>query len=86
MTFLFFLTQNLGKTVYFNTESTHNIVGCDFAGIVEEIGSEVPEGDRKIGERVAGFVYGSKLCFQHIIITLPSPMFSRSDTDIMVSF
>jgi NADPH:quinone reductase-like Zn-dependent oxidoreductase len=34
------------------------IIGCDYAGIVEEIGLEVPEGTRKIGERVAGFVFG----------------------------
>ncbi|KAI0059165.1 dehydrogenase [Artomyces pyxidatus] len=34
------------------------VSGCDFAGIVEEIGSAVPEGVRTIGERVAGFVRG----------------------------
>jgi NADPH:quinone reductase-like Zn-dependent oxidoreductase len=36
------------------------IVGCDFAGIVEEIGSEVPAGSRNIGERIAGMVHGSE--------------------------
>jgi NADPH:quinone reductase-like Zn-dependent oxidoreductase len=77
-----FLTQTPGKTVEFNTQSNHNIVGCDFAGIVEEIGSEVPEGVRKIGERVAGFVHGSELCFQHTTITSPSPLFRRTETDI----
>lgn len=35
---------------------TGAIVGCDFAGTVEEIGTGVPPGIRTIGERVAGFV------------------------------
>jgi NADPH:quinone reductase-like Zn-dependent oxidoreductase len=34
------------------------IVGSDFAGVVEEIGPEVPVGLRKKGERVAGFIHG----------------------------
>ncbi|TFY65727.1 hypothetical protein EVG20_g5371 [Dentipellis fragilis] len=34
------------------------IVGSDFSGTVVEIGNEVPEGLRHIGERVAGFVHG----------------------------
>jgi hypothetical protein len=34
------------------------VVGCDFAGTVEEIGPEVPVGLRKKGERVAGFIHG----------------------------
>jgi NADPH:quinone reductase-like Zn-dependent oxidoreductase len=34
------------------------IAGCDFSGIVEEIGSNVPQGLRSIGERVAGLVLG----------------------------
>jgi len=34
------------------------IVGCDFVGLVEEIGPGVPEGLRHVGERVAGFVHG----------------------------
>ncbi|KAI0322793.1 dehydrogenase [Amylostereum chailletii] len=34
------------------------IVGCDFSGIVQYIGPEVPVGLRTIGERVAGFVHG----------------------------
>ncbi|KAJ7910296.1 chaperonin 10-like protein [Mycena leptocephala] len=35
-----------------------NILGCDFAGIVVELGLEVPIDLRKIGERVAGVVHG----------------------------
>lgn len=34
------------------------VAGCDFLGIVEEIGSNVPQGLRSIGERVAGLVLG----------------------------
>ncbi|KAA1477009.1 dehydrogenase [Dentipellis sp. KUC8613] len=34
------------------------ILGSDFSGTVVKIGSEVPEGQRYIGERVAGFVHG----------------------------
>jgi NADPH:quinone reductase-like Zn-dependent oxidoreductase len=34
------------------------VAGCDFSGIVEEIGSNVPQGLRSIGERVAGLVLG----------------------------
>ncbi|KAI0258090.1 dehydrogenase [Gloeopeniophorella convolvens] len=44
----------------FLSEGTYGgIVGCDFAGTVEEIGPGVPEGARAIGERVAGFIFGS---------------------------
>jgi hypothetical protein len=38
-------------------------VGNDFAGTVEELGPDVPEGVRKVGERVAGFISGSQLLF-----------------------
>ncbi|KAI0264909.1 chaperonin 10-like protein [Gloeopeniophorella convolvens] len=34
------------------------ISGCDFAGTVEEIGPDVPEGARTVGERVAGYIVG----------------------------
>ena len=34
------------------------VVGCDFAGIVEELGADVDPNVRFIGERVAGFVHG----------------------------
>lgn len=34
------------------------VLGHDFAGIVEEIGPDVPHGLRKVGERIAGFLNG----------------------------
>ncbi|KAI5120953.1 hypothetical protein M0805_001658 [Coniferiporia weirii] len=34
------------------------IMGCDYSGIVEELGSEVFDGTLKVGDRVAGFVHG----------------------------
>ena len=37
-----------------------SIVGCDFAGTVEEIGPDVPEDLLKVGDRVCSFVHGSK--------------------------
>ena len=35
-----------------------NVVGCDYAGTIEEFGAEVPEAFRKVGTRVAGFIHG----------------------------
>lgn len=35
------------------------IPGCDFAGTVEELGPDVPEGVRTLGERVAGVIVDS---------------------------
>ncbi|TFY70232.1 hypothetical protein EVG20_g2769 [Dentipellis fragilis] len=35
------------------------VVGCDYTGVVEEVGPDVPAGLWKIGERVAGMVHGS---------------------------
>lgn len=40
---------------YFSTKG--NIVGCDFAGVVEELGPDAPA-NLKVGDRVAGFVHG----------------------------
>ncbi|THH17162.1 hypothetical protein EW146_g3605 [Bondarzewia mesenterica] len=44
------------------------VLGCDFSGLVEELGPDVPEGIRKVGERVAGFLHGG---------TLPNGAFSE---------
>ncbi|KZV92707.1 GroES-like protein [Exidia glandulosa HHB12029] len=37
------------------------VSGCDFAGVVEAIGPDVPAGLRTVGERVAGIVHGSNV-------------------------
>jgi NADPH:quinone reductase-like Zn-dependent oxidoreductase len=42
------------------SKEADNIVGHDFAGIVEEVGAEVRPGTRKVGERVAGSAHGGK--------------------------
>lgn len=63
----------LGKNGWFwPTEG--NIAGCDFAGIVEELGEEAPE-DLSIGDRVACWVHGCALrascfllCFLELIL------------------
>lgn len=39
-------------------------VGCDYSGIVEEVGSKVQNGI-KVGDRVAGMIHGSE--FSHTI-------------------
>jgi len=49
------------------------IVGNDFAGIVEELGPDVPEGMWTIGERVAGLVFGSQFILSCVV---PSPRYS----------
>jgi NADPH:quinone reductase-like Zn-dependent oxidoreductase len=36
------------------------IVGNDFAGVVEELGPDVPEGARTVGERIAGAIMGTR--------------------------
>jgi NADPH:quinone reductase-like Zn-dependent oxidoreductase len=46
------------KHVESMSESTKATVGCDFAGVVEEVGSAVTKSFKK-GDRVAGFVHGS---------------------------
>lgn len=60
----------LGKSVKRAVEAGNygKIMGNDFAGTVEELGPEVPEGVRIVGERVAGVITGSEFlsCFVHI--------------------
>jgi len=53
-----------------------SVAGCDFSGIVEEIGSNVPPGLRSIGERVAGLVLGG----QAIPFNLTKTIILRSRT------
>ncbi|KAJ7839262.1 chaperonin 10-like protein [Mycena olivaceomarginata] len=45
------------KTLLLHTQPG-NILGCDFAGTIVQIGTDVPAGLRKLGERVAGVVHG----------------------------
>ncbi|KAI5120956.1 hypothetical protein M0805_001661 [Coniferiporia weirii] len=45
------------KTVYM-TPLPGNVIGCDYSGTIEKLGSEVPVGTLKSGDRVAGFVHG----------------------------
>lgn len=49
-----------GKTVQ-SARKEGAIVGCDFAGTVEKLGTAVQNSVRKVGDRVAGFVQGCKL-------------------------
>ncbi|TFY67673.1 hypothetical protein EVG20_g3863 [Dentipellis fragilis] len=35
------------------------VVGCDYTGVIEKIGPDVPAGQWKVGERASGFVQGS---------------------------
>ncbi|KZT64509.1 GroES-like protein [Daedalea quercina L-15889] len=39
-------------------QKSDNVLGCDFAGTVAEVGPEVPSTMRRVGERVAGFIQG----------------------------
>jgi NADPH:quinone reductase-like Zn-dependent oxidoreductase len=47
-------------------------VGNDFAGIVEELGPDVPEGVRTVGESVAGLIMGSQFSLLRTPL-LPAP-------------
>lgn len=50
--------MDAGKTPkFFPTEG--NVVGCDYAGVVEELGPEA-SADLKVGDRVCGFVHGGE--------------------------
>ncbi len=44
------------------------IVGNDFAGVVEELGPDVPEGVWTVGERVAGVIFGSQFYLSPIFL------------------
>ena len=42
------------------------IVGTDFAGTVEELGPDVPDGVRSVGERVAGLIVDGQFPFLYV--------------------
>jgi len=44
------------------------IVGTDFAGTVEELGPDVPEGVRTVGERVAGVIFSANGTFCEYLV------------------
>jgi NADPH:quinone reductase-like Zn-dependent oxidoreductase len=60
------------------------VSGCDFSGIVEEIGSNVPHGLRSVGERIAGLVHGGarQLCgaFSEYLVTYADFVVHLPDT------
>lgn len=35
------------------------VSGCDYVGVVESVGADVPESSRRVGQRVAGLIHGS---------------------------
>jgi NADPH:quinone reductase-like Zn-dependent oxidoreductase len=48
------------------------IAGCDYAGVVEEVGKAVT--NYKVGDRIAGFVRGGKVTIAHFsgrVLTYP---------------
>ncbi|KAI9464273.1 dehydrogenase [Russula earlei] len=60
-----------------------SVAGCDFSGIVEEIGSNVPPGLRSTGERVAGLVLGGIFpngAFAEYLVTLADFVVHVPDT------
>jgi len=46
--------------IAFKAAKYGGILGRDFAGVVEELGPDVPEGVRTVGERVAGMMRDSQ--------------------------
>jgi len=50
------LSSSLGKSLELDLKASQygGIVGYDFAGMVEELGPDVPAGVRSVGERVGG--------------------------------
>jgi NADPH:quinone reductase-like Zn-dependent oxidoreductase len=67
--FAFVVRPYLGKTVRraLKQRKYGRILGNEFAGVVEELGPDVPEGVRIVGEAVAGVIVGSQFfAFVHV--------------------
>ncbi|KAI0247524.1 zinc-binding oxidoreductase ToxD [Lactifluus subvellereus] len=72
-----YLGKSLGRAL--KAAKYGGIVGCDFAGTVEELGPDVPEGVRTVGERIAGVIVSANGTFSEYLVadaelgTVPIP-------------
>ncbi|TFY79091.1 hypothetical protein EWM64_g4919 [Hericium alpestre] len=63
-------------SIAFASGTSFGVLGCDYAGVVKEIGVDVPARLRSIGERVGGFVHASECVLvprNDLELTIPVP-------------